>query len=455
MLDAFLSHPIVDTFKTILAFIIVIGILITVHEFGHFWVARRCGVQVLRFSIGFGKRLWGWTDQQGTEFIIALIPLGGYVKMLDERAEDVAPELRQRAFNNKSISQRAAIISAGPLANFLFAAFAFWLVLMMGQLGLKPIIGEVLPDSIAARAGIEPRMELKSVAGIETLDWSSAQRALISQAGNADTELSLLPAGKTIVERRRLDLSRWSFPADQPGLKSLGIVILWPTIGLKSVLADSAAERGGLKKDDKIVSVNGQLVKNERDFMQIVQQNPQRRLDLDIERAGIPQILTVTPDEQIVLENDSKKAIGSLGVTVTPPYFSKEYLVTIKYGPFEALYPAGKQTWQFMTLVVKELGNLIVGKRDFKSLSGPGTIAKQARASVENGMTSFLMLLVVISVNLGIINLFPLPVLDGGHLLFLVIEKVTGKPVSERVQDYSFRFGAILLILLMGLTFFN
>lgn len=455
MLDAFLNHPIVDTFKTILAFIVAISILITVHEFGHFWVARRCGVQVLRFSLGFGKRLWGRTDKHGTEFIIALIPLGGYVKMLDERAEDVAPELRQQAFNNKSISQRAAIISAGPLANFLFAGFAFWLVLMMGQLGLKPIIGEVLPGSIAARAGIEPRMELKSVAGIQTLDWSSAQLALISQAGNVDTELTLLPAGKTIVERRRLDLSQWNFQSEPSGLKSLGIVILRPMIGLNSVLENSAAERGGLKKDDKIVSVNGQLVKNDRDFIQIVQQNPQRELNLDIERAAIPQILTVIPDEKIVLENGSEKVIGSLGVTVTPPYFSKEYLVTIKYGPFEALYPAGKQTWQFMTLVVKELGNLLIGNRDFKSLSGPGTIAKEARASAENGMTSFLMFLVVISVNLGIINLFPLPVLDGGHLLFLAIEKVIGKPVSERVQDYSFRFGAILLILLIGLTFFN
>ena len=437
------------------AFIVALGILITVHEFGHFWVARRCGVRVERFSIGFGKALWRRTDRQGTEYVIALIPLGGYVKMLDERVEAVAPELRHQSFNNKTVLQRAAIVSAGPIANFLFAIVAYWLVFIIGVPSGRPVIGDISPQSIAAQANISSGMELKSVDGIETPDWDSVRLALISRIGDKQMQVGVAPFGSDNVVEKTLDLRQWQFEPDkQDPVVALGIIPRGPQI--ESVLAEvqpgSAAQKAGLQAGDRIVKVNGQLLDRWQTFVLQVRDNPGQPLVLDIERESTPLSLTLIPDTKSVGENRSEGFAGVVPKVIPLP---DEYKTIRQYGPFTAVYQAGDKTWQLMRLTVSMLGKLITGDVKLNNLSGPISIAQGAGLSAEYGLVYYLMFLALISVNLGIINLFPLPVLDGGHLLFLAIEKLKGGPVSERVQDFSYRIGSILLVLLMGLALFN
>ena len=436
------------------AFIVALGVLITVHEFGHFWVARRCGVRVERFSIGFGKALWRRTDKSGTEYVIALIPLGGYVKMLDERAEPVAPELRHYAFNNKTVGQRAAIIAAGPIANFLFAIFAYWLVFIIGVPGVRPVVGEITPNSIAAQAQIQPGTELKAVDGIETPDWDAVRLQLVAKIGDEHTTLSVAQFGSNQRQDKTLDLRQWAFEPDKEDpVSSLGIRPRGPQIEpvLSEVQVNSAASKAGLQAGDRIVKVNGQSLTQWMTFVTLVRDNPDTPLALDIERQGSSLSLTLTPDSKQV----NGKAEGFAGVVPKVIPLPDEYKTVRQYGPFSAILEASDKTWQLMKLTVSMLGKLITGDVKLNNLSGPISIAQGAGMSAEFGVIYYLMFLALISVNLGIINLFPLPVLDGGHLLFLAIEKLKGGPVSERVQDFSYRIGSILLVLLMGLALFN
>ena len=436
------------------AFIIALGVLITVHEFGHFWVARRCGVRVERFSIGFGKALWRRTDKSGTEYVIAMIPLGGYVKMLDERAEPVAPELRHYAFNNKTVGQRAAIIAAGPIANFLFAIFAYWLVFIIGVPGVRPVIGEITPNSIAAQAQIQPGTELKAVDGIETPDWDAVRLQLVSKIGDEHTTLSVAQFGSNQRQDKTLDLRHWAFEPDKEDpVSSLGMRPRGPQIEpvLSEVQVNSAASKAGLQAGDRIVKVNGQSLTQWMTFVTLVRDNPDTPVALDIERQGSSLSLTLTPDSKQV----NGKAEGFAGVVPKVIPLPDEYKTVRQYGPFSAILEASDKTWQLMKLTVSMLGKLITGDVKLNNLSGPISIAQGAGMSAEFGIIYYLMFLALISVNLGIINLFPLPVLDGGHLLFLAIEKLKGGPVSERVQDFSYRIGSILLVLLMGLALFN
>ena len=436
------------------AFIVALGVLITVHEFGHFWVARRCGVRVERFSIGFGKALWRRTDKSGTEYVIAMIPLGGYVKMLDERAEPVAPELRHYAFNNKTVGQRAAIIAAGPIANFLFAIFAYWLVFIIGVPGVRPVVGEITPNSIAAQAQIQPGTELKAVDGIETPDWDAVRLQLVSKIGDEHTTLSVAQFGSNQRQDKTLDLRHWAFEPDKEDpVSSLGMRPRGPQIEpvLSEVQVNSAASKAGLQAGDRIVKVNGQSLTQWMTFVTLVRDNPDTPLALDIERQGSSLSLTLTPDSKQV----NGKAEGFAGVVPKVIPLPDEYKTVRQYGPFSAILEASDKTWQLMKLTVSMLGKLITGDVKLNNLSGPISIAQGAGMSAEFGIIYYLMFLALISVNLGIINLFPLPVLDGGHLLFLAIEKIKGGPVSERVQDFCYRIGSILLVLLMGLALFN
>ncbi|MEN5016681.1 sigma E protease regulator RseP [Erwinia sp. Eh17-17] len=435
------------------AFIVALGILITVHEFGHFWVARRCGVKVERFSIGFGKALWRRRDKQGTEYVIALIPLGGYVKMLDERVESVPPELRHRSFNNKTILQRTAIISAGPIANFIFAIFAYWLVFIIGVPGVRPVIGEIMSGSPAAEAQITPGTELKAVDGIETPDWDAVRMALVAKIGDESTTFTVAPFGSENTSDKRVNLKDWQFEPDkQDPVTSLGIQPRGPQI--ESVLAqvqnDSAASRAGLQAGDRIVKVDGQPLDQWQNFVATVRDNPGKEIAIEVERQGSTVDLTLTPDV-----NPHNKAQGFAGVIPRIIPLPEEYRTVRQYGPFAAIGEASAKTWQLMKLTVSMLGKLIVGEVKLNNLSGPISIAQGAGMSAEYGLIYYLMFLALISVNLGIINLFPLPVLDGGHLLFLLIEKIKGGQVSERVQDFSYRIGSIVLVLLMGLALFN
>ncbi|KZB78750.1 zinc metallopeptidase RseP, partial [Yersinia pestis] len=368
------------------AFIVALGILITVHEFGHFWVARRCGVRVERFSIGFGKALWRRTDRQGTEYVIALIPLGGYVKMLDERVEAVAPELRHQSFNNKTVLQRAAIVSAGPIANFLFAIVAYWLVFIIGVPSVRPVIGDISPQSIAAQANISSGMELKSVDGIETPDWDSVRLALISRIGDKQMQVGVAPFGSDNVVEKTLDLRQWQFEPDkQDPVVALGIIPRGPQI--ESVLAEvqpgSAAQKAGLQAGDRIVKVNGQLLDRWQTFVLQVRDNPGQPLVLDIERESTPLSLTLIPDTKSVGENRSEGFAGVVPKVIPLP---DEYKTIRQYGPFTAVYQAGDKTWQLMRLTVSMLGKLITGDVKLNNLSGPISIAQGAGLSAEYGL---------------------------------------------------------------------
>lgn len=435
------------------AFIVALGVLITVHEFGHFWVARRCGVKVERFSIGFGKALWRRSDRQGTEYVIALIPLGGYVKMLDERVESVPAELRHQAFNNKTVLQRASIIAAGPIANFIFAIFAYWVVFIHGVPGVRPVVGEILNGSVAAEAQITSGMELKAVDGIETPDWDAVRMALIGKIGDSDATLTVSQFGEEATQQKQLNLRDWQFEPDkQDPVVALGIHPRGPQIEttLAEVQANSPASNAGLQAGDRIVKVDGQPLSQWQAFAAQVRDNPGKNMALDIERNGEPVALTLTPEAK-----PGKEAEGFAGVIPRVIPLPDEYKTVRQYGPFAAIGEASVKTWQLMKLTVSMLGKLIIGDVKLNNLSGPISIAQGAGLSAEYGVIYYLMFLALISVNLGIINLFPLPVLDGGHLLFLAIEKIKGGPVSERVQDFSYRIGSILLVLLMGLALFN
>ncbi|MTD40949.1 sigma E protease regulator RseP [Erwinia sp. CPCC 100877] len=436
------------------AFIVALGVLITVHEFGHFWVARRCGVRVERFSIGFGKALWRRVDKQGTEFVIALIPLGGYVKMLDERVEPVVPEMRHQAFNNKRVSQRAAIIAAGPIANFLFAIVAYWLVFIIGIPSVRPVVGEITANSVAAQAQIAPGMELKAVDGIETPDWDAVRLAFVGKIGDASARIAVSPFGSDRRSEKTLNLQNWRFEPDrQDPISALGIIPLGPKVEpvLAQVQEKSAATKAGLQAGDRIVKVDGQPLKEWMTFVNLVRDNPGHPLALEVERQGKTLSLTLIPDTK----PGKAKAEGFAGVVPQVTPLPDEYKTVRQYGPFTAVVEATGKTWQLMKLTVNMLGKLITGDVKLNNLSGPISIAQGAGMSADYGLIYFLMFLALISVNLGIINLFPLPVLDGGHLLFLAIEKLKGGPVSERVQDFSYRIGSILLVLLMGLALFN
>ena len=435
------------------AFIVALGVLITVHEFGHFWVARRCGVKVERFSIGFGKALWQRTDRQGTEYVIALIPLGGYVKMLDERVESVSAELRHQAFNNKTVLQRASIIAAGPIANFIFAIFAYWVVFIHGVPGVRPVVGEILNGSVAAEAQITSGMELKAVDGIETPDWDAVRMALVGKIGDSDATLTVSQFGEEATQQKQLNLREWQFEPDkQDPVVALGIRPRGPQIEttLADVQANSPASNAGLQAGDRIVKVDGQPLTQWQTFAAQVRDNPGKNMALDIERNGEPVALSLTPEAK-----PGNEAEGFAGVIPRVIPLPDEYKTVRQYGPFAAIGEASVKTWQLMKLTVSMLGKLITGDVKLNNLSGPISIAQGAGLSAEYGVIYYLMFLALISVNLGIINLFPLPVLDGGHLLFLAIEKIKGRPVSERVQDFSYRIGSILLVLLMGLALFN
>lgn len=435
------------------AFIVALGVLITVHEFGHFWVARRCGVYVERFSIGFGKALWQRRDRQGTEYVIALIPLGGYVKMLDERVESVTADRRHLAFNNKSVWQRASIIAAGPVANFIFAIFAYWIVFIHGVPGVRPVVGEIVNGSPAAQAQISGGMELKAVDGIETPDWDAVRMALMGKIGDQHAVLTVSRFGEEATQQKDVDLRNWQFEPDkQDPVLSLGIRPRGPQIEttLAEVQADSPASIAGLQAGDRIVKVDGQPITEWQTFVTQVRDNPGKAMALVVERSGETLPLTLTPEAR-----SGGKAGGFVGVIPRVIPLPEAYKTVRQYGVFEAVGEASNKTWQLMKLTVSMLGKLITGDVKLNNLSGPISIAQGAGLSAEYGAIYYLMFLALISVNLGIINLFPLPVLDGGHLLFLAIEKIKGGPVSERVQDFSYRIGSILLVLLMGLALFN
>lgn len=356
------------------AFIVALGVLITVHEFGHFWVARRCGVKVERFSVGFGKTLWHRQDRHGTEFVIALIPLGGYVKMLDERVESVPAELRHQAFNNKAVWQRASIIAAGPVANFIFAIFAYWVVFIHGVPGVRPVIGGILSGSVAAEAQIAPGMELKAVDGIETPDWDAVRMALVGKIGDNSTTLTVARFGEQATQQKQLDLRNWQFEPDkQDPVVALGIRPRGPQIEttLAEVQANSPASEAGLQAGDRIVKVDGQPLSQWQAFATQVRDNPGKSMALEIVRNGETVQLAMTPEAK-----PGAKTEGFAGVIPRIVPLPEAFKTVRQYGAFSAIGEASVKTWQLMKLTVSMLGKLITGDVKLNNLSGPISIAQ-------------------------------------------------------------------------------
>ena len=440
---------------SLLSFIVAIGVLVTVHEFGHFWVARRVGVRVLRFSVGFGRPLWRREGRDGTEYVIAAIPLGGYVKMLDEREGVVPPAERERAFNRKGVGARMAIVAAGPAFNFLFAVLAYWAVFSLGVPGLKPVVGEVRPASPAALAGFRPGDEILRVGDERTPSWQLAAFALLDAATErrvVEVEVRTREGGRAL---RRLDLTGGEALAESGRLlEALGLRPWRPSLPpvIDAVEPDGPAAAAGLRPGDRVRAVDGRPVEDWEDFVRVVRASPGRTLRLEIERAGRRLEVALVPAARA----SGDERVGYIGARVrVPRELFEGQRVVVRYGPLAALGEGLERTWDMTALTVRMLWRMVVGEASVRNLSGPLSIAQYAGQSASLGLVSFLSFLAVVSVSLGVINLLPVPILDGGHLLYYAIELVRGRPLSEQAQALGQRIGIVLLGLLMALALYN
>ena len=438
------------------AFIVALGVLVAVHEFGHFWVARRCGIKVEKFSIGFGKSLWQRVGKDGTQYSIAAIPLGGYVKMLDGRVDDIPAELQGQAFDQKTLWQRAAVVAAGPVFNFLFAIIAYWLVFTIGVPTVKPVIGDVSSYSIAADAGLESGMEILDVSGTRTPDWESVNMELASHIGDDSLTLTVTsPEGVGLQEIKTLNLSTWNFdPESESAMGALGFKPFTPEISmtLVNVAKDGAGEKAGLKVGDELQFMGGQKITQWQQVVNSIQNHPGEPITVDVLRQGEPVSLILTPDRK---DLGKGKVIGFAGIAPKVADWPSDYRFELQFGVFESFSKAVDKTGQIIGLTVSMLKKLLVGDVGLNNLSGPISIAKGAGATADYGLVYFLGFLALISVNLGIINLVPLPMLDGGHLLFFAIEAVIRRPVPEKVQEMGYRIGGAIIFSLMAVAIFN
>ena len=435
--------------------LIALGVLVTFHEYGHFWVARRCGVKVLRFSVGFGTPLVRWHDRHGTEFVVAAIPLGGYVKMLDEREGDVPPEQLEQSFNRKSVHQRIAIVAAGPLANFLLALLFFWFVAMLGSQQVRPVIGAVQEGSLADVAGLRAGQEIVAVNGEATSGWAAVNLQLVRRLGESGVlDLRVTEPGSTLETPKQVQLDNWLRGVDEPDpIGSLGIRPWRPA--LEPVLAEidpkGPAHAAGLRTGDRLLTLDGESLADWQDLVDRVRALPGEAVTLRFERDGQAQDLQLT----LASRGEGEARSGYLGAGVQGVEWPPEMLREVRYGPIEGIAEGMRQTWAMSLLTLDSLKKMLFGELSVKNLSGPITIAKVAGASAESGLGDFLKFLAYLSISLGVLNLLPIPVLDGGHLLFYLVEWVRGRPLSERVQGWGMQIGISLVIGVMLLALVN
>ena len=436
--------------------LLVLGVLVTFHEYGHFWVARRCGIKVVRFSIGFGPPLLRWRDRHGTEFVVAALPLGGYVKMIDEREGDVSEEDLPYAFNRKPVALRMATVAAGPLANFALAVLAYWIIFMLGVKGIAPVIGEVKPGSIAAVAGLEAGQEILAVDGEPTSTWQDFGERLVHRIGEQGTiRFTARYPDSDLQYESAAPLLGWNIDAKDPDpIGSIGITLYRPEVLpiVNELIPGGPAELSGMLPGDLVVSVDGHEMPTWTEWVEYVRARPGQSLLVLVERNGKTLALAMAPE---LVADEGEKAFGRVGMTVVVPEWPEGFFRESKYGVFTALGKAWGQTGDTSLLILNSVKKMLVGDISLEHLSGPITIAKVAGTSASYGLVPFLQFMAMLSVSLGVLNLLPIPVLDGGHLVYYIVEIFKGSPVSLKSQEMGYRVGLFLVVGLMGLALYN
>jgi regulator of sigma E protease len=441
---------------TLLAFVGAIALLVVFHEFGHYWVARRCGVKVLRFSLGFGNVLYSKRfANSDTEWVISAVPLGGYVKMLDEREEEVAPEDLPYAFNRKPVLQRMAIVVAGPLANFLLAIVLYWGLFIHGVPGLKPTLGDVPQGTPAAIAQMQSGETILSINGETIPSWQELHWRLLNLAlKHGEVKIEAQSASGTALFHV-LDMSSLEAKdLDSEFLDKLGLHLYQPVVlpVIGNVAEDSVAQRAGLQQGDHILRANGAAMQRWMDVVEVIRAHPEQAVQLDVQRGALTLQITVVP--QAVAE--SGKTVGKIGAGPKVDEAAWQAMfIEVSYGPLEALTQSLRKTWETSVISLEMLGKMVMGEVSMKNLSGPITIADYAGQSAKMGVVAYLSFLALISISLGVLNLLPIPLLDGGHLLYYVAELVKGSPASELAWEIGQKIGIALLGTLMVFAIYN
>ena len=456
---------ILEVLISVIALLVTLGILVTIHEFGHFWVARRCGVKVLKFSIGFGKAVKTWIGKDGVEYVIAPIPLGGYVKMLGQEDTTVvdtsglSESQQQCSFACKPLWQRMAIVAAGPVANFLLAIFVFWLInISYGVSGIAPVVNNIIEDSLAETAGLRAGDEILAVDGEATITWQQVTLQLLARLGETgEITLTVDPADSSRTRTLQVPINAWMGAETAPNpVGNLGIIQFEIPADIGGIIPGGAAQAADLRIGDEIISVDGRSIRGWTHWVEVIRASPELTLNVVVQRGGINSALLMTPETATL---DDGTVIGSIGAYVQettlaellPPEMQRQ----VNYNVLSAIQPAVIETWDKSLFVLDSVRKMVVGLISPKNINGPITIAQVAGETVTYGLDVYLGFLALLSISLGVLNLLPIPVLDGGHLLYYAIEAVIRRPVPERIQAFGLQLGLLMISGIMMLAIYN